>query len=154
METTSARIRPARPEEAETLSALVLRSKAHWGYDEAFLEACRDELRITREMIASGHVAVLEEEGQLLGVSALSFPGETAELERLFVEPDRIGRGYGRRLWRDAVARARGAGAERLVVQSDPQAEGFYARMGAERVGEAPSASIPGRVLPVLEAEL
>ena len=30
--------------ECETLSALCLRSKAHWGYDSAFMEAVREEL--------------------------------------------------------------------------------------------------------------
>ena len=37
-------IRPARPEEAGAISALALRSKGHWGYDPAFLEACREDL--------------------------------------------------------------------------------------------------------------
>ncbi len=34
-------IRAARPGEADALSALCLRSKAHWGYDDDFLERCR-----------------------------------------------------------------------------------------------------------------
>ena len=32
-------IREARPDEAELLSELAFRSKAHWGYDAEFLEA-------------------------------------------------------------------------------------------------------------------
>ena len=39
-------------------------------------------------------------------------------------------------------------------IQADPGAVGFYERMGAERTGQAPSASIPGRVLPVLAFSL
>jgi hypothetical protein len=30
-------IRPARPDEAEALTALFYRSKAHWGYDDDFM---------------------------------------------------------------------------------------------------------------------
>jgi hypothetical protein len=39
---------------------------------------------------------------------------------------------------------------ERLLIQSDPFAEGFYLRLGADRIGEVPSQALPGRVLPLL----
>lgn len=154
MKTASAAIRPARPGESEALSRLTLRSKAHWGYDDAFLDACRDELLVTEDAIASGSVAVLETDRRSAGIYALAFVGEIAELELFFVEPRDMGRGYGRRLWDHAVEAARDAGATRLLIQSDPNAEGFYLRMGAERTGSSPSASIPGRSLPVLEVRL
>ena len=34
-------LRPARPEEGAELIELCLRSKAVWGYDDAFMAACR-----------------------------------------------------------------------------------------------------------------
>jgi len=37
------------------------------------------------------------------------------------------------------------------MIDADPNAEGFYLKMGAERVGESPSGSIPGRMLPLLQ---
>jgi len=46
-------IRPARREECGLLTELALRSKAVWGYDAAFMEACREELTIRREMFDS-----------------------------------------------------------------------------------------------------
>src|SRR5687768_14923343 len=48
-----ARIRRARPDEAEHLTALTLRSKAHWGYDADFMAACVPSLTITSERIAT-----------------------------------------------------------------------------------------------------
>jgi GNAT superfamily N-acetyltransferase len=68
----------------------------------------------------------------------------------LFVEPWAIGRGYGKRLWRHAVEVARTLGCRRLRIESDPFAEAFYHAMGAERIGEAPSEAIPGRMIPLL----
>ena len=53
-------IRRARPEEAGVLSALALRSKAHWGYDADFLAACRDDLTLIPEEIATSMVYVLD----------------------------------------------------------------------------------------------
>jgi hypothetical protein len=35
-----------------------------------------------------------------------------------------------------------------------PNAEGFYRKMGAERVGETPSGSIPGRMLPLMQVRV
>jgi hypothetical protein len=37
---------------------------------------------------------------------------------------------------------------EACANHADPYAESFYAKYGAERIGEAPSGSIPGRFLP------
>ena len=72
-----------------------------------------------------------------------------AELEWLFVTPQAIGNGVGAALFADALTIARTAGCAQLRIQADPHAGGFYERMGARRIGEAPSASIPGRMNPV-----
>ena len=59
-----------------------------------------------------------------------------------------MGRGVGARLMRWCVETARNRGGSVLRIEADPQAAPFYERFGAERVGEAPSGSIPGRMLP------
>ncbi|HEU4538100.1 MAG TPA: GNAT family N-acetyltransferase, partial [Polyangiaceae bacterium] len=148
------RIRPARPSEAATLSALALRSKAHWGYDEEFLERCRPELTLRPEEVLERRAAVAELDGQIVGFVTLDGRPPFGEIGALFVEPRAIGTGAGRALWLHAVDAARAAGFALLSVDSDPEAEGFYLRMGARRVGESPSGSIPGRVLPCLMYEL
>jgi GNAT superfamily N-acetyltransferase len=150
----SVRIRPAVGSDLEHLSGLALRSKAHWGYDAAFLEACRAELTITPDRLAGEHVRVAEEDGAVLGFVCVRLDGEEAELMDLFVEPRRIGSGVGRALWEEAVSLARSGGAVRLAVEADPHAEDWYRRRGAERIGTAPSGSIPGRRLPLLRLSL
>jgi predicted N-acetyltransferase YhbS len=65
-----------------------------------------------------------------------------------------MGRGVGRALLRDAVDRARLAGARTLHIEADPYAEAFYLRFGARRVGEVPSGSLAGRMLPLLVVDL
>jgi hypothetical protein len=42
-------IRPARPDEAELLRGLAMRSKAHLGYADDFLAHCRAELSVSSE---------------------------------------------------------------------------------------------------------
>ena len=149
-----ATIRRARPEEASALSALAWRSKAHWGYDAAFLEACRADLTLSVHDVATSLVYVLDDEQGVAGFYRLRGRGDDAELADLFVAPEAIGRGHGRRLWEHAVATARRLGYRRLVLQSDPHAEGFYRAMGAERAGESPSTVFPGRRLPLMRYRL
>jgi GNAT superfamily N-acetyltransferase len=148
------RLRRARVEEAGALGELCLRSKAVWGYDAAFLEACRDELLPDLVAIAQGCVAVAELSGFIAGVAEVSVSDDEAHLEKLFVEPTLIGRGVGERLMSWALDEAASRGATKMVIESDPGAVDFYRRLGARDAGDAPSGSIPGRTLPRLVLDL
>ncbi|MCL7375605.1 GNAT family N-acetyltransferase [Streptomyces sp. 35G-GA-8] len=130
------RIREARPDEACALSALVLRSKAHWGYDEAFLAACRDELTISAGRMTERRLVVAEDEmsGEALGVASLEGRAPDGTLGLLFVEPRVIGLGIGRALFAHVLDTARAWGFERLTIDSDPHAVDFYRALGARPV--------------------
>ena len=147
-------LRPARPEEASSLTELCLRSKAVWGYDAAFMAACRKELALTPDKIASSRVQVAEIDGRIVGMAEVKSDGEVAQLEKLFVEPDRLRAGAGRLLFDWAAATARAAGATVLQIEADPDAAPFYRRMGAVDDGVVPSGSIPGRIIPKLNLPL
>ena len=151
------KIRPARAQEADALSALCFRSKAHWGYGEEFMARSRTALTISPTFIATGRVFVAESEGgPLRGVASVAPLAEkgTYDLVHLFVEPMAMLSGVGRLLFEVATNKAREEGARRLVIQSDPHAVGFYRRLGATDAGEAPSESVPERMLPILYFEL
>jgi N-acetylglutamate synthase-like GNAT family acetyltransferase len=149
--TASIALREARVEEARTLSDLALRSKAHWGYSSAFMQACSAELWVTEADISSPSIryVVAEREGVVVGFYALELlaPSE-CELEALFVEPLYIGHGIGRQLIEHAKSLARRWGARSMVIQGDPNAATFYLAAGGTQVGERESDSIPGRYLP------
>ncbi|MBF9068769.1 GNAT family N-acetyltransferase [Streptacidiphilus fuscans] len=134
---------------------MVLRSKAHWGYDAAFIDACRDELTLSADDLTRRHVMVAERGGHAVGIAALG-EGEPPEgaLDLLYVDPSAIGQGVGGLLFAQACAVARAAGFSRLTIDADPHAEAFYLSRGAVRIGESPSGSIPGRMLPLLAVEL
>lgn len=144
------RIRSAGEDELGQLSDLALRSKAAHGYSAEFLEACREELTITAARLANETILVAEESGSRLGFVAVAIHHDCAALMDLFVEPDHRGCGVGSRLFQTAVETARSVGATRLEIEADPHAEDWYRKRGAERIGEAPSGSIPGRILPLL----
>lgn len=144
-------VRPARPGEAALLSALALRSKGHWGYDDAFLAACRDELTLHDDELGARRTVVADLDGRVVGFGTLEGAPPTGDLGMLFVDPDVIGHGVGRALLTHLLRDARATGFTRLTVDADPNAEAFYLAHGAVRVAAVPSGSIPGRVLPRLE---
>lgn len=141
-------LRPARPDERDALSALCLRSKAYWGYDAAFMAACVEELTLSEQDIGEDAVIVLDDENGVAGLAHVHQTQGVCFLDKLFIDTDRIGHGYGRRLFDWALTAARTLGASELVIEADPAAAPFYERMGCIRGGEIPSGSIAGRVLP------
>jgi N-acetylglutamate synthase-like GNAT family acetyltransferase len=150
-------IRPARPDEAAALSALAMRSKAHWGYSDEFMAACHDELTWSAEQIDAPQYTfyVCTVENSIVGFHALErLDAAFAELEALFVEPEYIGRGVGKALIEHAKDQARQLGTSSLVIQGDPNAEKFYLAAGAVCSGSRESRSIAGRFLPLFTVDL
>lgn len=148
-------IRPARHDEVSLLTDLAFRSKAHWGYPDEFMELCRDELTVCAGYLDEHACFVLEAERHAVGFASLErLNSKRVELGHLFVEPSEIGHGYGRELMAHAISEARSKGYCVLEIQADPNAESFYCLCGARRVGTKPSASIPGRDLPLMELDL
>jgi len=147
-------LRDALSHELSTLNGLCLRSKAVWGYDDAFMAACRSELTLHPEELRTTQLQVAERDSIVLGLAQLQVTGGDAELMKLFVEPALLRSGVGRLLFRWATARARALGAARMIIEADPDAAPFYQRMGARHTGFAPSQSIPGRMLPRLQMGL
>ncbi len=133
---------------------MCLRSKAVWGYDPAFIDACRTELTLGAGDLARTSIVVVEVDGGIAGLYQLDVDGDAAELLKLYVEPTRISGGVGRALFAAAAREAKERGATRIRIEADPNAAAFYQRMGAVRSGSAESGSIPGRFLPCFECPL
>lgn len=148
----SVQLRSALPSEADLLTDLCLRSKAVWGYDAAFMAACRAELTIKTTDIAQIQVAL--QEGGVIAMAQLAQHGRIADIDKLFVDPAVLRSGAGRALFAWCMETAKAAGAVALTVVADPDAAGFYRRMGMRDDGWEPSGSIPGRKLPKLQMAL
>jgi GNAT superfamily N-acetyltransferase len=101
----------ASPGDADALTRIAFASKQYWGYPERWIS-------------------------RWSGFYALSGAGYELELEHLWVMPAWIGSGVGRLLFEHAMDRATSRGAKHVEIEADPNAEGFYLRMGARRTGE------------------
>ena len=147
-------IRSAAPEDAPTLTTIALDAKRHWGYPEHWIKHWESDLTISSDFIRDNHVYVAEDGGEIRGFYALCVTGDKAELEHMWVTPAMIGTGIGKELFLDAMERAAKLNVNAVEISSDPNAAGFYQRMGATQIGEVES-SIEGqpRKLPRLKIE-
>ena len=134
------KIRQATTDEAATLTQIALDAKRHWGYPEHWITHWEKDLTISPEFIRDNHVYVAEEDDQLRGFYALCVEGEVAELEHMWVTPACIGTGIGKELFLDAMERAAKLNVIAVELSADPNAAGFYRRMGATQTGETESA--------------
>jgi GNAT superfamily N-acetyltransferase len=138
------------------LSRIARVAKAHWGYPEAWLAAWEPVLRITPQYVEHQLVYAGAVDHDVVGFYAIEPRGDRWSLEHFWVDPRWHGRGVGRRLYGDAVDRIRAVRPGVMVIEADPYAAGFYARMGAQRTGSvpAPVEGAPDRTLPVFEFEV
>lgn len=127
-------IRRAKPEDAPVLTEIGFAAKRHWGYSERWIACWRDLLTITPVFVTHHETYAAVVGGRIEGLYALGLNGQRLEMAHLWVPPERIGQGVGRTLFLHALARGRALGYDELEIESDPNAEGFYRRMGARRV--------------------
>lgn len=147
-------IRRARLDEADTLTDISMRSKRSNGYDDAFMERCREELAVTAERMGEGEYWVAEAD-RVCGLICLkAVEDDQGQVHAVFIDPDFQRRGVGRMLWSKLIERAEALGMRGLYLDADPAAVPFYLAMGFAVVGEVPSGSIAGRMLPRMSIKL
>ncbi|HET9912708.1 MAG TPA: GNAT family N-acetyltransferase [Anaerolineales bacterium] len=148
-------IRRVTPEQASELTRIALAAKAHWGYPQRWLEIWRPQLTFRPQYFEEneGWVAYVDE--TLVGFYTLQEKNGTASIENLWVLPEYMGKGVGKALFLHAVELSRERGNTTLQLEADPNAVGFYKRMGMSQIGEV-QYELEGqpRSLPIMELRL
>jgi len=141
----------ASAEQAEALTKIAIAAKSYWGYPKRWIEIWLPILEVSEEYISKYEVWMAVDDEKPIGFYSL----EGNELGGLWVSPEFIGHGVGRGLFQHAVDRCGELGFDKLIIESDPNAVGFYEKMGAHRVDESHS-EVDGnpRVLPILEIQI
>jgi GNAT superfamily N-acetyltransferase len=147
------RIRAAEPQDADRLRQIFTAAKGSWGYDVDLVREAAADLDLSPEALRTKDVSVAEVGAESVGFVALVPGSDVWLLDDLWVDPAWMGRGIGRMLFTYASDRAREAGAHRLEWESDPNAVGFYEKMGGEYLRDSEPTSW-GRILPVMGVEL
>lgn len=146
-------IRNAEAVEASELTVIAFAAKRDWGYPETWIDLWAHELIVDGKYIQENRVLLATDGTRALGWCALSEERGEYWVDYCWVLPEAKRHGIGRALIHQAFRLAAELRAPTLKVVSDPNAEGFYCKLGFRRIGDRPS--VPnGRRLPVLEAQV
>jgi GNAT superfamily N-acetyltransferase len=147
------RIRKAQSGDGRELTRVAHAAKRFWGYPEKWIRLWKRDLTVTSDFIRDQPVFCAVRGSTIVGFYGLSGDRSRRELEHFWVDPDAIGAGVGRLLFGHLLRHLRRVGVTKLTIASDPNAEGFYRKLGARRVGTTPSQPA-GRRLPLLVVDL
>ncbi len=139
----------AEARHAELLRDTLIASKGYWGYSQEQLEQWRANLTFEDEYIARNTVKLVMAESEVIGFFAL-VKGDTDELDHFWLLPKAIGKGYGNLVFEQILAECKTLEIAEFYIISDPDAEGFYLKKGALKVGEVYSEP-QKRMLPKLK---
>lgn len=146
------RIRPVNPKESEILTEIALAAKRYWGYPERWIEIWTPQLTFSPKYFASNESWAAVDGDVPIAFYTLLEANEIASIENLWVLPEYMGQGIGKQLFLHALALARARGYKTLQLEADPNALGFYQRMGMHQIGERHT-EVDGqlRMLPIME---
>lgn len=139
----------AEASHTELLRDTLIASKGYWGYSQEQLEQWRSNLIFEEEYVARNTVKLVLVESEMIGFFAL-VKGDIDELDHLWLLPKAIGKGYGSLVFEKIISECALLGITEFYIISDPDAEGFYLKKGALRVGEVYSQP-QKRMLPKLK---
>jgi len=148
-------IRRAVPEDAETLTEIAIAAKRHWNYPERWIQIWIPLLTFKPEDMSSSEIFAELVDGEMAGFYRLIKNPPRAVLEDLWVAPNFMGRGIGQTLFEHAISSCRSANVFAMELDADPNAQGFYEKMGMHKVGEKKT-EVDGqpRILPIMEIKL
>lgn len=135
------------------LTRISFAAKRYWNYPEEYYEIWRDELTITPEYIQVNKVYTASREGVITGFYSIMSSGGKSYLDHMFIDPHYHKQGIGTLLMQHAVKHQKETGISELTIYVDPNAAGFYDKIGAEKTGTIQS-NIKNRLIPVYRMAL
>src|SRR5690606_19491917 len=147
------KIRSAATGDASELTIIAFAAKWYWGYPEEWIALWADQLTVDGTYIEANRVFLADDGACILGWCAVAERREEYWIDYCWVLPEATRSGIGRALVQHAFRLVAELRASTVKVVADPNAEGFYCKLGFRLIGNHPS--VPsGRSLPVLEAEV
>lgn len=148
-------IRRVDPGEADKLTQLALAAKSHWGYPQHWMKLWTPQLTFNASYFEANESWAAEVDGRPVAFYTLLDKDGTAWLENLWVLPGYMSMGIGRALFQHAIQLASLRGYKIFQLEADPNAAGFYGKMGMHKIAER-KYEINGqpRVLPLMEMKL
>jgi GNAT superfamily N-acetyltransferase len=148
-------IRPVNYLEAEALSQIALAAKRHWGYPEHWIQLWKPQLTFDADYFKVNESWAADLNGHPVAFYTLLDKNGMAWLDNLWVMPEYMSQGIGRSLFQHSMKLARLRGYKIYRLEADPNAAGFYEKMGMHKIAER-KYELDGqpRILPLMEMKL
>lgn len=147
-------IEKANTTDSEILTQITKKSKAYWGYSAEQIQKWEVNLTISSDYIREHDVFKLVKNEVTVGYYSYFFEEDkTVKMDNLFILPEYIGKGFGKYLFLDFLNRMKESGVRIIQLDSEPNAEGFYSKMGFVKIGSFET-SIKNRFMPIMEMKL
>lgn len=148
------RVEKANINDNEILTAITKKSKAYWGYSEEQILKWNTNLTVSQDYIKENNTFKLIKDKTIIGYYSYIIKEEKiVKLDNLFVLPEYIGKGFGKYLMDDFLNRMRKEEIEKVTLESEPNAEKFYLKIGFKKIG-AFETLIKNRFMPIMEMNL
>ncbi|HHY63724.1 MAG TPA: GNAT family N-acetyltransferase [Clostridiaceae bacterium] len=144
------RVYAAGENDIRELNRIAYESEAYWGYDQEYMDKFRKIYKVTGEYVKSNPTFIFAEGERIIGFYSLKKNDNETELEFFYIDPQYIGKGYGKKMWDSLADYCKSEGIKSFMLVTSPQARGFYEKMGAVVVEEVESLLRAGRKIPRL----
>ena len=142
------KFRVAKPNDINTLNTISIKSKGYWGYPSSWIEHWKNDLTLDEAQLLTQHVLVIEVDSKIIGFSSITENEQTFEILHLWVLPEYIGKGYGKKLLEKIIDSFVNQN-KPIIVEADPNAEPFYKSQGFTTFDKVESFP-KGRFLPIM----
>ena len=150
-------IKTAVEKDRKELTEIAFSAKRHWNYPEKWIELWTDDLTISAHYIRNHFVfkAIEDSKNSIVGFCALELhrPEKKLEIAHAWVLPSFMGLNIGSQLVKYAFNNLKSLPFNRITVVADPNAKGFYEKLGFKFIKEIESTP-EGRFLPFLQKEV
>jgi len=147
-------IKLAEQQDHAELTRIAFASKRYWGYPEEWIVGWTDDLTISPSYISDNYIFKIIEliSKRICGFCAIEHHRYEMELEvaHLWIDPPHIGKSLGTNVFEFAIGNLDSLPFKKIVVIADPNAQGFYEKLGFINTGEVESTP-SDRLLPVME---
>jgi N-acetylglutamate synthase-like GNAT family acetyltransferase len=124
------------------INLLISRSKSYWNYDPDYLKASLPLIQISEIWLQQHAGFTLYNNCKILGFLGVEKFDNFWKLEHLWIDPEKINQGYGRKAIQYLCCLAMEQKIAKILLLPDPPAEKFYSRLGAQLTGVKVSSRI------------
>ena len=144
----------AIPDDDQLLTETAMISKKTWGYSDDLMTLWKPDLEVSCEYILKNKVVKVFDRDKFVGFFGLKLiENNQVELDNLWFRPGCINKGYGRLVFQHIVNYLKLNGHKKFELVAEPNAKGFYDKMGGKVTGQFQS-KVSGRFLDIYEYEL